>query len=119
MNRRTTGHMKEAAKRKIAILPGDGIGTEVMDAGVEVLRAVESTLRMTRFELTGFSVGANEYQRSGDPMPPSVFEQLKDFDAILLGAMGLPGVRWPDGAEMTPQLDLRERRPLYGGLRPV
>ena len=52
-------------------------------------------------------------------MPPSVFEQLKDFDAILLGAMGLPGVRWPDGAEMTPQLDLRERLQLYCGLRPV
>jgi 3-isopropylmalate dehydrogenase len=111
--------MNEAPKRRIAVLPGDGIGTEVMDAGIEVLRAVELSLDRTRFELTEFSVGANEYLRSGDPMPPAVFEQLKEFDAILLGAMGLPGVRWPDGVEMTPQLDLRERLELYCGLRPV
>src|SRR5258708_4640949 len=111
--------MNEAPKRRIAVLPGDGIGTEVTDAGVEVLRAVESSLGTTRFELTEFSVGAGEYLRSGDPLPPAVFEQLKDFDAILLGAMGLPGVRWPDGVEMTPQLDLRERLELYCGLRPV
>jgi 3-isopropylmalate dehydrogenase len=111
--------MNEAPKRRIAVLPGDGIGTEVVDAGVEVLRAVESSLGATRFELTEFSVGANEYLRGGDPMPPAVFEQLKEFDAILLGAMGLPGVRWPDGVEMTPQLDLRERLELYCGLRPA
>ncbi|MCU1262793.1 MAG: leuB, partial [Bryobacterales bacterium] len=111
--------MNEAPKRRIAVLPGDGIGIEVTDAGVEVLRAVESTLGTTRFELTEFSVGADEYLRSGDPLPPAVFEQLKEFDAILLGAMGLPGVRWPDGVEMTPQLDLRERLELYCGLRPV
>src|SRR6202165_788741 len=111
--------MNEAATRRIAVLPGDGIGTEVMEAGVEVLRAVESTLGKTRFELTEFSVGANEYLRSGDPMPPAIFEQITKFDAILLGAMGLPGVRWPDGVEMTPQLDLRERLELYCGLRPA
>ena len=111
--------MNQVPKRRIAVLPGDGIGQEVMDAGIEVLRAVESSLGQTRFELTEFSVGANEYLRSGDPMPPAVFEQLQDFDAILLGAMGLPGVRWPDGVEMTPQLDLRERMELYCGLRPV
>lgn len=105
--------------RRIAVLPGDGIGSEVTEAGVDLLRAVESHLGATRFELTEFSVGANEYLRSGDPMPPAVFEQLKSFDAILLGAMGLPGVRWPDGVEMTPQLDLRERLELFCGLRPV
>src|SRR4029077_15164710 len=81
--------------------------------------AVESSLGTTRFELTEFSVGANEYLRSGDPLPPAVFERLKAFDAILLGAMGLPGVRWPDGVEMTPQLDLREQLELYCRLRPV
>jgi 3-isopropylmalate dehydrogenase len=90
-----------------------------MESGVKVLRAVESSLGATRFELTEFRVGASEYLRSGDPMPAAVFEQLTKFDAILLGAMGLPGVRWPDGVEMTPQLDLRERLELYCGLRPV
>jgi 3-isopropylmalate dehydrogenase len=44
---------------------------------------------------------------------------LKEFDAILLGAMGLPDVRWPDGTEMTPQIDLREKLDLFCGLRPI
>jgi 3-isopropylmalate dehydrogenase len=104
---------------RIAVLPGDGIGSEVTCAGLDVLRAVESRLASTHFELSEFSVGAGEYLRNGDPLPPQVFEQLKEFDAILLGAMGLPGVRWPDGVEMTPQLDLRERLELYCGMRPV
>jgi len=108
-----------AGSFRIAVLPGDGIGPEVMEAGVEVLRAVESQFDHTRFELVEFRVGAEEYLRGGDPLPAAVFEQLKAFDAILLGAMGLPGVRWPDGVEMTPQLDLRERLDLYCGLRPV
>ena len=101
------------------MLPGDGIGNEVTYAGVEVLRAVESRLGGAHFQLKEFSVGAGEYLSSGDPMPAAVFEEIKNHDAILLGAMGLPGVRWPDGVEMTPQLDLRERLELYAGMRPV
>lgn len=104
---------------RIAVLPGDGIGQEVIFAGMEVLSAVESRFETTNFELQEFSVGAGEYLRSGDPLPPVVFEELRNFDAILIGAMGLPGVRWPGGVEMTPQLDLRERLDLYCGLRPV
>jgi 3-isopropylmalate dehydrogenase len=104
---------------QIAVLAGDGIGPEVTGAGVDVLRAVESRLTAARFELAEFSVGAEEYLRSGDPLPRAVFEQLRRFDAILLGAMGLPGVRWPNGVEITPQLDLRETLDLYCGLRPV
>src|SRR5437764_3069197 len=104
---------------QIAVLPGDGIGAEVTSAGVEVLRAVESRLANASFELTEFSVGAGEYIRGGDALPAAVFERLKDFDAILLGAMGLPGIRRSDGTEIAPQLDLRERLELYCGLRPV
>jgi 3-isopropylmalate dehydrogenase len=99
---------------RIALLPGDGIGPEVVAAAVRVLNQVAPALVYEEF-----SVGAGEYLRNGDPMPASVFERLCDFDAILLGAMGLPGVRWPSGIEMTPQLDLRERLDLYCGLRPV
>jgi len=101
------------------VLPGDGIGPEVIAEAVRVLRAVESRLSGVRFELEEFSVGAGEYLRSGDPMPPATFERCKQFDAILLGAMGLPGVRWPNGTEMAPQLDLRERLELYAGVRPI
>src|SRR6266566_8403797 len=104
---------------RIAVLPGDGIGPEVIAEAVKVLRAVERRLAGVSFELEEFSVGAGEYLRSGDPLPPVTFERCKESDAILLGAMGLPGVRWPGGTEMAPQLDLRERLELYAGVRPI
>ena len=104
---------------RIAVLPGDGIGREVIDEGLKALREVERRLNGVRFALDEFSVGAGEYLRSGDPMPPDTFARIREYDAILLGAMGLPDVRWPSGVEMAPQLDLRERLDLYCGLRPV
>ena len=92
---------------KIAVLPGDGIGPDVIAEGVKVLRAVESKLSGVGFALEEFSVGAGEYLRNGDPLPPATLARCQEHHAILLGAMGLPDVRWPDGLEMTPQLDLR------------
>ncbi len=114
MNRRIA-----AGTFRIALLPGDGIGPDVVSEAMRVLRAVETKLEGMRLETEEFSVGAGEYLRSGDPLPERVFRRLPEFDAILLGAMGLPDVRWPDGVEMTPQLDLRERLELYQGLRPI
>lgn len=104
---------------RIAVLPGDGIGTEVVAEGVKALRAVEPLLASAAFELNEFSVGACEYLRSGDPLPEETFRAVAGHDAILLGAMGLPDVRRPNGVEITPQLDLREKLELYCGLRPV
>jgi 3-isopropylmalate dehydrogenase len=103
---------------RIALLPGDGIGPDVVAEAVRVLDAVQARAGLT-LEYEQMAVGAGEYLRGGDPMPPGVFERLRERDAILLGAMGLPGVRWPTGVEMTPQLDLRERLDLYCGLRPI
>jgi 3-isopropylmalate dehydrogenase len=100
---------------RIALLPGDGIGPDVVAEAVKVLQAVAPSA----LEYTELSVGANEFLRSGDPLPETTFERLKEFDAILLGAMGLPDVRWPDGTEMTPQIDLREKLDLFCGLRPI
>src|SRR5260370_32915115 len=94
---------------KIAVLPGDGIGPDVIAEAVKVLRAVESRLTGVSLELEELSVGAGEYLRSGDPLPPATFERCKQFDAILRCAMGLPGVRWPNRTEIAPQRDLRER----------
>ncbi len=104
---------------QIAVLPGDGIGPDVIAESLKVLRAVEARLSEVQFVCQEFSVGAAEYLCSGDPLPPETFEQIKRYDAILLGAMGLPNVRWPNGVEMTPQIDLREWLDLYGGLRPI
>jgi 3-isopropylmalate dehydrogenase len=104
---------------QIAVLPGDGIGPEVMTEAVKVLDAVALQLETVRFDLAEHAVGAAEYLRHGNPLPDAAFEASRAADAVLLGAMGLPEVRWPDGREMTPQIDLRERLDLYAGLRPV
>ncbi len=90
-----------------------------MEEGLAVLRKVESKLPDIRFSYADYSVGAGEYLRHGDPLPAGTLEALKQHDAILLGAMGLPDIRWPNGVEMTPQIDLREQLDLYCGLRPV
>lgn len=103
----------------IAVLPGDGIGPDVIRESLKVLAAVENRLKGVRLEMQEYSVGAGEYLRSGDPLPPATLEKLKQHDAILLGAMGLPEIRWPEGVEMTPQIDLREILDLYCGLRPI
>jgi 3-isopropylmalate dehydrogenase len=105
--------------QRIAVLPGDGIGAEVMAEGIRVLRAVEKQLQGVSFELSEHPVGAAEYLRSGNPLPESSFAACEQADAILLAAMGLPTIRWPDGKEMTPQIDLRERLDLYNGIRPI
>lgn len=104
---------------QIAVLPGDGIGPEVTREAVAVLDAVSEKVDGLSLESTEHAVGAGEYLRSGNPLPETAFEACRAADAVLLGAMGLPDVRWPDGKEMTPQIDLRERLDLYCGLRPI
>jgi len=104
---------------KITLLPGDGIGPDVTGEAVKVLRAVEPLLHDVRFEMSEYSVGAAEYLKNGNPLPEAAIEACRNADAVLLGAMGLPSVRWPDGKEMTPQIDLRELFGLYNGLRPI
>lgn len=104
---------------KIATLPGDGIGPEVVESTVQVLEAAAKLNGGIGFSFQEYSVGAGEYLKNGDPLPESTVEALKSHDAILLGAMGLPSVRWPNGVEMTPQIDLREKLDLYQGLRPI
>ncbi len=104
---------------RIAVLPGDGIGPDVTTEALRVLDAVAAQMDGVTFECPEYSVGAAEYLRNGDPLPEAAFVGCREADAILLGAMGLPDVRWPDGKEMTPQLDIREKLELYAGLRPI
>ena len=106
-------------KWNIVSLAGDGIGPEVMAEGTRVLHQLEQRLEGIAFNLTEVSVGAGEFLRSGDPFPEPAYTACRGADAILLSAMGLPNVRWPDGKELTPQIDLRERLDLYAGLRPI
>lgn len=99
----------------IAVLKGDGIGPEVVDETVKVLAA----LAAPRFNFVEYPCGAGCYLHCGDPLPQSTVEACRAADAVLLGAMGLPDVRWPDGTEMRPQIDLRIVLDLYAGVRPI
>src|ERR1041384_5848402 len=100
---------------QIVVLPGDGIGPEVTAEAVRVLRAVEKQLAGVSFDLAEHPCGAAEHLRSGSPLADATMHACRHGDAILLGAMGLPEVRWPGGTEMAPQLDLREELELYAG----
>ena len=103
---------------RIALLPGDGIGAEIMNETVKVLETVSQRCGFT-FTGETYSVGAAEYLENGDALPQETLDKCAACDAILLGAMGLPDVRGPGGVELTPQLDIREQLDLYNGLRPV
>jgi 3-isopropylmalate dehydrogenase len=73
----------------IAVLPGDGIGPDVIAESLKVLGGRrKAILNSVRFELQKYSVGAGEYLRSGDPLPPATLEKLKQHDAILPGCDG-------------------------------
>lgn len=104
---------------KIVVLGGDGIGPEVMHETTEMLAAMEPQLNGVAFQFDEHSVGVGEYQRSGEALPETAFAACRNSDAVLLGAMGLPNVRYPNGKEIAPQLDLREQLGLYGGVRPI
>jgi len=103
----------------IAVLPGDGIGPEVTQQATRLMLAACEPFETFDLSLKEVSVGAQEYLKNGDPLPDTAFDVCRQSDAVLLGAMGMPSVRWPDGREMTPQIDLRERLDLYNGLRPI
>jgi len=102
----------------IAVLAGDGIGPEVMAPALEVLRKVEATTDL-KFRFTDAPAGANEYLATGKSMPDSTVRLCEEADAILLGACGLPSVRYPDNTEIMPQVELRFHFDLYAGVRPA
>jgi 3-isopropylmalate dehydrogenase len=102
----------------IAVLPGDGIGPEVMAPALEVLRQIENTTDL-KFRFTEAPAGANHYRETGKSMPDSTIKLCEEADAILLGACGLPSVRYPDNTEIMPQVELRFHFDLYAGVRPA
>jgi tartrate dehydrogenase/decarboxylase / D-malate dehydrogenase len=76
---------------KIAVVNGDGIGHEIVPMGVEVLEAASAKFGF-KLAITSFPFGAGYYQEHGDFMAEGAMEELKSFDAILFGAVGLPAV---------------------------
>jgi 3-isopropylmalate dehydrogenase len=102
----------------IVVLAGDGIGPEVMAPALEVLRKIEKTSEL-KFRFTEAPAGANNYLATGKSMAESTIRLCEEADAILLGACGLPSVRYPDNTEIMPQVELRFHFDLYAGVRPA
>ena len=103
---------------KVAVVPGDGIGPEVMNEAVRVLNRVSELDGSFSFEFTTYPWGCEYYLAHGEMMPEDGIETLKQYDAILLGAVGYPGV--PDHISLRDLL-LRIRHDFdeYVNLRPV
>ncbi|MEH6584290.1 MAG: tartrate dehydrogenase [Halioglobus sp.] len=102
---------------RIAVIPGDGIGREVMPEGLRVLEAAGERHGLT-FEWQHFDWSCEYYAKTGAMMPADGIEQLRDFDAIYLGAVGFPGV--PDHVSLWGLLiPIRREFDQYINLRPV
>ena len=102
---------------KIAVIPGDGTGPEVIREGVKVLDAAKERFGFG-VEYTWFDWGGDRYLKTGEVLPDDAEEQLKGFDAIYLGAIGHPDVK-PGILEKGILLRLRFSLDQYVNLRPV
>src|SRR5579884_994086 len=101
----------------IAVIPGDGIGKEVVPEGIKVLEAVGAKFGIG-FRFRYFDWSCETYKRTGRMMPPDGIARLRDHDAIFLGAVGFPGV--PDHISLWGLLlPIRREFEQYANLRPV
>ncbi|OPG14542.1 3-isopropylmalate dehydrogenase [Microbispora sp. GKU 823] len=103
----------ESSNIRLAVIPGDGIGTEVVAEGLKVLNAAG-----VKSETTEYDLGAKRYHATGQTLPDEVLDELRGYDAILLGAVGDPSVP-PGVLERDLLLRLRFELDHYVNLRPV
>ena len=105
------------AKYRIAVIPGDGIGNEVVPAGIEVLEKVGAKFGVD-FQWDEFDWSCERFHNVGSMMPEDGLDQIRDHDAIYLGAVGFPGV--PDHVSLWGLLiPIRRKFNQYVNLRPV
>lgn len=103
---------------KIAVYPGDGIGSEVIDEALRVLAAVERADGTFSLQLTPFPWGVNYWKQTGKVVPDDFLEILRPFDAILLGAVGWPELI-PDHVTLAPLVKIRQTFDQYACVRPA
>ncbi|CUJ40583.1 MULTISPECIES: isocitrate/isopropylmalate dehydrogenase family protein [Achromobacter] len=106
------------AKYEIATIDGDGIGPEVCQSAITVLK---EACGADLLSFSSYDGGADHYVRSGQVLPDDTYAACKAADAILHGAAGMPGVTYPDGTEVGNDLHLRLRfrLDLYANVRPI
>ena len=102
---------------RIAVIPGDGTGPEVVREGLKILETVARASGFT-YDLTMYDFGGERYMRTGETLPDSALDELRGFDAIYLGAIGHPEVP-PGILEKNILLRLRFELDQYINLRPV
>ena len=102
---------------KIAVIPGDGTGPEVIREAVKVLKAVSEKCDF-KFETIDYDFGGDRYLKTGEVLPDSALEEFKKADAMLLGAIGHPDVK-PGILEKGILLKIRFQLHQYINLRPV
>ena len=106
---------------KIAVLPGDGIGPEIIEQAKKVVTAVGKKFRHT-FNFSHALVGAVAIDKTGNPLPAETLEQCKASDAVLFGAIGDPKYDNDPTAKVRPEqglLAMRKELGLYANVRPV
>ena len=103
----------------IAVFEGDGIGPEITAPTTALLGALAAKSGAYTLNFQSHPAGAAHYAKTGDSLPEPSLKAAEVADAILLSAMGLPDVRYDDGTEISPQIDLRKAFKLFAGVRPV
>ncbi|SDE17156.1 isocitrate/isopropylmalate dehydrogenase family protein [Glycomyces harbinensis] len=105
----------------VVSLPGDGIGPEITEVAVAALDRAASVVGGLTVNVDAHDASATRWQRTGAAMSEETFEACWDADAILMGAIGLPEARHPDGREVNGDVIFRLRfaLDLYAGIRPV
>ena len=106
-------------KTEVALIKGDGIGVDVSEAAMAVVDAALESLGTEGLTYREIKAGAGYFAETGKDIEDGGEERAGESDAIILGAIGLPSVRHPDGTEISPHLRLRDRYQLYAGVRPV
>lgn len=104
-------------EKKIAVIPGDGIGKEVTAESLKILKFLIKKYKLD-FTLKNFNLGAEEYLKTGIPFPEEIKQQLKNYDAIFFGAIGDPRVQ-AGVLEKGILLEIRFYFDLYVNLRPI
>jgi len=105
-------------KYKIVVLPGDGVSREVIPEAVKALKAAQEAVTGLKLDFIEFECGFEYYKKTGEPWPPQAYETCKESDAILYGAMGLPGVEGLENIVYVHRV-LRPNLDLYANVRPV
>lgn len=111
--------MSSDCEFRIAVFPGDGIGVEITEPCMALIDAAIGRVGGLKLAYQVAPAGAGAYLELGTALPEASVEVGRAADAILLAAAGLPEVRYADGTEIAPQIELRRILDLYAGVRPI